>query len=317
MPEQRADIYTRITAEIATAIENGAGEWRMPWNHDGRSIARPRNVVSEKGYRGINVLALWVAARHSGYADGTWGTYQQWSQLGCQVRKGEKATTVVFWKQMHRHQHSGADPSDTDDANGDELEDRPRFFARGYYVFNAMQVDGYVPPDLPSLSDSERIARADAFFAALNIPVIIGGNEACYRPSSDRIFMPPFERFIDSASYYSCLGHEAGHATGAKHRLDRDLTGRFGSAKYAMDEVIAELTSSFIMADLGIAHRLRAEHAAYVASWIKTLKEDPRAIFTAASKAQAAADWMHAQQTLQFTDNSVNVGTNAIPQLCQ
>jgi antirestriction protein ArdC len=106
--------------------------------------------------------------------------------------------------------------------------------------------------------------------------------------------MPPFERFIDSASYYSCLGHETGHATGAKHRLDRDLTGRFGSAKYAMDEVIVELTSSFIMADLGIAHTARAENAAYIASWIEILKDDPRAIFTAASKAQAAADWMHA-----------------------
>jgi antirestriction protein ArdC len=299
MPEQHADIYTRITAEIATAIENGAGEWCMPWNHDGSSIARPRNVISDKGYRGINVLALWVAARHSGYANGTWGTYQQWSQLGCQVRKGEKATTVVFWKQMHRDQRSDADPSAADGTHCDEHEDRPRFFARGYYIFNAMQVDGYAPPDLPSLPDSERIARADAFFAALNIPIITGGNEACYRPSIDTVFAPPFERFIDAASYYSCLGHETGHATGAKHRLDRDLTGRFGSAKYAMDEVIVELTSSFIMADLGIAHRPRAEHAAYIASWIEILKDDPRAIFTAASKAQAAADWMHAQQPRQ------------------
>ncbi len=108
--------------------------------------------------------------------------------------------------------------------------------------------------------------------------------------------MPPFVRFIDAASYYSCLGHETGHATGAKHRLDRDLTGRFGSATYAMDEVIVELISSFIMADLGIAHKPRAEHAAYIASWIELLKNDRRAIFTAVGKAQNAADWMHAQQ---------------------
>jgi N-terminal domain of anti-restriction factor ArdC len=102
-------------------------------------------------------------ARRSGYVDGTWGTYQQWSQLGCQARKGEKATSVVFWKQMHRHQHADADPSDADGAHCGEHEDRPRFFARGYYVFNARQVDGYAPPDLPSLPDSERIARADTF----------------------------------------------------------------------------------------------------------------------------------------------------------
>jgi antirestriction protein ArdC len=212
---------------------------------------------------------------------------------------------------MDRRQHSDADPSDTDGAHSDEHEDQPRFFARGYCVFNARQVDGYAPPDLPSLPDSERIVRADAFFAALNIPIITGGNEACYRPSIDTVFMPPFERFIDAASYYSCLGHETGHATGAKHRLDRDLTGRFGSAKYAMDEVIVELTSSFIMADLGIAHRPRAEHATYIASWIEILKDDPRAIFAAASKAQAAADWMHAQQSRQMlTGDSVD---NAAP----
>jgi antirestriction protein ArdC len=108
--------------------------------------------------------------------------------------------------------------------------------------------------------------------------------------------MPSFAHFVDAASYYSCLGHEAGHAVGAKHRLDRGLTGRFGSAKYAMDEVVAELTSSFVMADLGIANQPRAEHAAYLESWLKVLKNNPRAIFTAASKAQAAADWTHAQQ---------------------
>jgi antirestriction protein ArdC len=183
----------------------------MPWNHDGSSIARPRNIISEKGYRGINVLALWVAARHSGYADGTWGTYQQWSQLGCQVRRGENATTVVFWKQMRKDHRSDADPSGAADDRYDEREDRPRFFARGYSVFNAMQVDGYAPSDLPSLPDSERITRADAFFAALNVPIITGGNEACYRPSIDTIFMPPFERFTDAASYYSCVGHETAH----------------------------------------------------------------------------------------------------------
>ena len=304
MSESRADIYTRITAEIVSAIENGAGEWRVPWNHDGSSIARPHNVASDKGYRGINVLALWVAASGSGYTSGTWGTYQQGSQLGCQVRRGEKATTVVFWKQMRRDERVDGGADDGNGADCDEREDRPRFFARGYCVFNAGQVDGYAQPDLPRLPESERLARADAFFAALNIPIITGGDEACYRPDIDTVFMPPFERFVDAASYYSCLGHETGHATGAKHRLNRELTGRFGSAKYAMDEVIVELTSSLILADLGIAYEPRAEHAAYIASWLEVLKKEPRAIFTAASKAQAAADWMHAQQPSADTAES-------------
>jgi antirestriction protein ArdC len=286
----RTDIYNRIAAEIVSAIEKGAGEWHMPWHHDGSSIARPRNVASKSGYRGINVLALWVAARHAGYSSGIWGTYQQWSQLGSQVRKGEKATTVVFWKQMRTGDSSGAEPG------CDEREEQALFFARGYCVFNASQVDGYAPHDMPHLSEAERITRADAFFFALDIPIVTGGQRACYRPDIDTVFMPSFVHFVDAASYYSCLGHEAAHAVGAKHRLDRDITGRFGSAKYAMDEVVAELTSSFVMADLGIANQPRAEHAAYIASWLKILKNDPRAIFTAASKAQAAADWMHARQ---------------------
>jgi antirestriction protein ArdC len=290
----RADIYTRITADIVAAIEQGAGEWEMPWHHDGSSIARPRNVVSDKAYRGINVLALWVAAHRAGYTGGIWGTYRQWAERGCQVRGGETATTVVFWKQIGRRNDGEGSTHDPDPP--DEDGGRPRFFARGYYVFNEAQVDGHVREELPCLPESERIARADAFFAALNIPIVLGGNEACYRPDIDTIFMPPFERFFDAASFYSSLGHEAAHGTAAKHRLDRDLTGRFGSAKYAMDEVVCELTSSFVLADLGIAHRPRAEHAAYIASWLKALKDDPRAIFTAASKAQQAADWMHAQQ---------------------
>jgi len=226
---------------------------------------------------------------------GIWCTYRQWAERGCQVRRGETATTVVFWKRLGGSQDDdsseNADPSDHDEGGR-----RPRFLARGYSVFNEAQVDGYLREELPCLPESERIARADAFFAALNIPMVIRGNDACYRPDIDTIFMPPFEHFFDAASFYSCLYHESAHAVGHPSRLDRNLTGRFGSANYAMDEVLCELTSSFVLADLGIAHRPRAEHAAYISSWLNALKSDPRAIFTAAGKAQQAADWMHAQQ---------------------
>jgi antirestriction protein ArdC len=239
MPERRTDIYDRITAEIVSAIEKGAGEWRMPWHHDGSTTVRPRNVASDKGYRGINILALWVAARRAGYTSGIWGTYRQWSGLGCQVRRDERATTVVFWKQTHQNDRGAEETDDGNVRDDGEREDRPRFFARGYCVFNASQVDGYAPPELACLPESERVARADAFFAALDIPVIAGGDRAGYRPDLDTIFMPAFGNFLDAASYYSCLGHESGHAVGAKHRLDRDLTGRFGTAGYAMEEVVA------------------------------------------------------------------------------
>jgi antirestriction protein ArdC len=294
----RADIYSRITDDIIAAIENGAGEWQMPWHHDGTSIARPRNVASDKAYRGINVLALWVAAHRARYTSGIWGTYRQWAERGCQVRRGERAASVVFWKQMGRRDDGEPSSDDQDASHHDDRSGRPRFFARGYHVFNEAQVDGHahVREELPCLAESQRLAHADAFFAALNIPMVFEGGEACYRPYIDTIFMPPFERFLDAASFYSCLAHETGHAVGHPTRLNRDLSGRFGSARYAMDEVVCELTASFVTADLGIAHRPRQEHAAYIANWLPALKNEPRAIFTAASQAQQAADWMHAQQ---------------------
>lgn len=169
-------------------------------------------------------------------------------------------------------------------------------FARGFSLFNIAQVDNYSAPEVPQLAESERIAHAEAFIAALKVPIIIGGDMAYYQPSSDTVHLPPFERFKDAVSHASVSVHEHAHASGAKHRLDRDLTGRFGSFSSSMEEAIAELTASFVLADLGLAHQPRPDHAAYIASWMEVLKSDPRAIFTAASKAQQAADWMHQQQ---------------------
>jgi antirestriction protein ArdC len=299
---ERADIYTRITQEIVAAIEaeTTAGGWKLPWHHDGSAIARPMNLTSQKYYRGINILSLWVAAMKSGYGSGLWGTYRQFAAAGAQVRKGERSTTVVFWKQFKR--------GDADDAShaggsgglggddGDDSHCRPRFMAKGYAVFNATQVDGLDLPTQPVLPETERIEAAERFFANLRIPIRTEGDQACYVPSLDVVRMPPFARFRSAGHFYATLGHECGHATGAKHRLDRDLGGRFGSERYALDEQIAELTASFVMADLGLAYTARPESTAYLASWLKVLKNDTRAIFTAASKAQAAADWMHAQQ---------------------
>jgi len=292
MAETRADIYSRITTEIVAAIEAGAGEWRMPWHHDGTSIARPVNVASAKSYRGVNILALWIAAHAKGYASGLWGTYRQWAARGAQVRRGEKSTSIVFWKQIRGTKEEGDEP-----AAGMEDEDkRPRFVARGYSVFNKAQVEGFEESETPRLPESARIAHAERFFAALGIPVTWGADAAFYRIDEDRIHMPDFGCFTDAVAAYGSLYHEAGHATGAPHRLDRKLMQRFGNQAVAAEELVAELTASFILADLGLAHHPRPDHAAYVASWLRVLKDDPRAIFTAASKAQAAADWMHAQQ---------------------
>lgn len=285
----RADVYTRVTSQIITAMESGAGAWRMPWHHNGSLTTRPTNVQSGKRYRGINVLALWAAADGAGYGDGLWGTYKQWQAAGAQVRNGERATTVVLWKEF-------APTRQSDEVEGSEDEGRPRLFARAFWVFNRAQVDNYSPLARPALPEADRIAEADSFFAGLQIPMVSGQHDAHYRLDEDRIYMPDFGSFASPADFAGTLFHEAGHATGAKHRLDRDFGKGFGDRARAMEEAVAELTASYILADLGIAHHPRPDHAAYIASWIKLLKDDSRAIFTAASKAQQAADWMHSQQ---------------------
>jgi antirestriction protein ArdC len=147
------------------------------------------------------------------------------------------------------------------------------------------------------LDEAERHTHADAFIASLGVAIEHGGESAYYRPSTDTVHLPCFASFRDAASYYGVAIHECGHATGAKHRLDRDLTGRFGSRSYAAEEMCVEMAAGFVLADLGIAHHPRPDHAAYISSWLEVLKDDPRAIFTAASKAQAIADWMHLKQT--------------------
>lgn len=284
----RADVYSRVTAEIIAAIEGGTGEWRAPWFHNATGIARPTNIASGKRYRGINTLALWAAGYAADYSDGLWGTYKQWQEAGAQVREGERSTTVVLWREVQASR-SADNEDDSDDGHR-------RMFARAFSVFNVAQVEGYERPLIPVLPESERLAHAEAFIANLGIKTVFGGSEAYYRPTEDTVFMPDFASFRDPASFYGVWLHENGHASGAKHRIDRDLSGRFGSAAYAAEECCVEILSGLVLADLGIAHHPRADHAAYVASWLKVLKDDPKAIFTAASKAQQAADWMHAQQ---------------------
>ncbi len=196
--QNRASIYERITAEIITAMEKDAGEYRMPWHHDGSPAARPTNVATGVAYRGLNILALWAAAEHAGYSHGLWGTYRCWAKLGAQVRKGERATLAVFWKRT-----DGAENGDDEDSGR-----RPRMFARGFSLFNLTQVENFSAPEAPRLAESERIAHAEAFVAALKVPIVIGGDMAYYRPSTDTVHLPPFERFKDAVSAVGVNVHE-------------------------------------------------------------------------------------------------------------
>lgn len=300
------DIYQRITDQIVAAIEAGTGDWKMPWHtqsgHD--NIIRPVNAVSGKAYRGVNTLALWIAADEKGYQQHEWATFKQWQDKGATVRKGEKGSLIIFWKIGDIGDGKAAESEDGEVDSAQQGKSRP-ILARGYVVFNADQVDGYTPqaaPETPEPSpvqQPERIARADQFFAALGADIRHGGNRAFYRPSTDHIQMPAFEAFHDPIAYYGTLGHEAAHWTSAKHRLDRDLSGRFGSEAYAAEELIAELSAAFLSADLALTNEPRPDHAAYVTSWLKVLKNDNRAIFTAAAKAQQAIDYLHKLQEVE------------------
>jgi antirestriction protein ArdC len=279
---EKKDIFQRVTDMIVKAIEEGAGSYRMPWRTSGGFPNSPINAVTKRPYRGINVLILWATAQAKGYKSGTWATYKQWQELGAQVRKGEKSANVVFWKFFEREE----------DSESEEKSTRRAPMARDYWVFNAEQVDGYVAKDEASPTEMERIESAEAFFKGLNIKMEDGGNEAFYRPATDTVHMPPFIAFKEPLSYYSVLSHETTHWTGAPHRLNRDMKSRFGSESYAVEELIAELGAAFLCGELGIPTDPRTDHAPYIASWLKVLKNDKRAIFAAAAKAQEAVDWM-------------------------
>ena len=261
----------------------------MPWHTSGRFAFSPINVTSKKPYRGINTVCLWASAQSKGYESGEWGTYQQWQDRGAQVRKGEKATMVVFWK----FANSGNRADDANDADDSLPTSGSRLlFTKGYSVFNAAQVDGYTPKADAERPMPERIEHAEAFFRGIGADLRHGGNQAFYSPATDHIQLPPFAAFRDSISYYSVLAHESTHWTANAARCNRELGKRFGDSAYAAEELIAELGAAFTCAHLGLTTEPREDHAQYIQSWLKVLKADKRAIFTAASKAQQAADWL-------------------------
>lgn len=293
METEKQDIYQRVTTQIIEAVEAGVRGCRMPWHVTAESSLMPLNAASKRFYRGINVLVLWASAAVKSYPSNVWATYKQWQELGAQVREKEKSTTVVLWKFPEREQLDEEQDEETGRKQGRGI------LARGYSVFNAAQVDGYQPPAIEPLDDALRNAAADRFFATLHAEIQFGGAAAYYDPVGDFIQMPEYRLFRDVSGFYGTLAHEMTHWSGAPQRLNRDLTPRFGSAGYAVEELVAELGAAFLCATLGMSSEPRPDHASYIQSWLGALRNDKRAIFTAASKAQAAVDWMHAQQGAQ------------------
>lgn len=292
----RADVYASITAKIVADLEQGIRPWFKPWNaeHAAGKITRPlrHNGIP---YKGINVVMLWSASVAQGYACPLWLTFKQAQALGGRVRKGETGELVVYADRITR--------TETAD-NGQEVE-REIPFLKGYTVFNAEQCEGLPAqyqgrPEAPALPATARLAHADAFFSQTGANIRHGGTRAYYAEGSDHVQMPPFETFRDAESHAATLAHELIHWTKHPSRLARDFGRvRFGDESYAKEELVAELGSAFLAADLGLTPDVQPDHAAYIGTWLKALKDDRKLIFMAASHAQRAADYLHSLQPSQ------------------
>jgi antirestriction protein ArdC len=288
----RLDLYAKVTGQIVSELERGVTPWTKPWSaeHLAGHVSRPLRH-NQRPYSGMNVLLLWSRAVSSGYRAPVWMTFRQALELGAHVRKAEVGTMVVYASAFSKNEQ---------DDEG-RISERKIPFLKTYTVFNVEQIEGlaaaYHAP-MEVLEPDRRIERAERFFAATGADIRHGGAEAYYALQLDRVQLPPFEAFRDPESYYATLAHECTHWTRHPSRLDRDFgRKRFGDEGYAKEELVAELGAAFLCADLGLELTPRPDHAAYIASWLQALRGDQRLIFTAATHAQRAVDYLAALQT--------------------
>ncbi len=290
---EKQDVYSRVTEKIVADLEKGNLTWLQPWQagHVAGQVSRPLRSVGMP-YRGINILMLWAAAMESNYVCPIWLTYKQAQEIGGQVRKGEKGSLVVYANTINK-------TKTTDE--GEEIEEAIPFM-KGYTVFNAEQIDKlpahfYARAEPVLETPLERKEHLERFFAATGADIRHGDNRAFYRIDTDFVQMPELQAFKEVERYYATAAHELTHWTRHPSRLGRDLgRKRFGDKGYAMEELVAEIGSAFLCADLGIEPETREDHAAYIKTWLTVLKNDKRAIFSAAGHAQRAVDYLQGLQ---------------------
>jgi antirestriction protein ArdC len=284
------DLYQTVTDQIVAMLEAGVVPWRSPIL--GRSSAgHPKNLNTGKQYRGVNVFLLAFTAFAKGYGSSYWLTFNQAKERGGSVKKGEKSSMVVFWKQYET----------TDKESG-----KPAIVPvlRYYNIFNAEQVDGieipdavkFEPIDFKPIEAAERIASNFAGGPAVEHD---GGQQACYRPSTDTVHMPERTRFASVEEYYATLFHEISHATGHSSRLDRKLDTDprpFGSPDYGKEELVAEMSAAFLCGHAGLQPSVITNQAAYIGGWLKQLKSDKKLVVSAAGQAQRSADWIRGER---------------------
>lgn len=284
--ESRLDIHQAVTDTIVAALERGVGEWKMPW-HQGNGLSFIPTNIEGHSYRGLNVLGLTCAALNKNYGTNVWGSFRQLQAANLQVRKGEKASIVIFYKQFTVE----PDPEDEEDEGA-------RRVLKYYSVFNVEQCDGWVAPEAPPPTPPfEKLANVERVFAATGCKIIVGGDRALYDRVTDDVHMPDLHLFLGDEvarreAYYASLAHEVGHWTGAPHRLDRVKGKKFGDENYSWEEITVELAAAMLCAELKITPAVREQHAEYISHWIRVLKGDKRAIFHIAAAASRAAEYI-------------------------
>lgn len=297
------DIRQTITDKIIAMLEKGGNEARSRWTkaaHNGF----PRNGATGKSYQGVNVLILWDEAIERGYASNVWLTYKQAEGLGAQVRKGEKAVMCAYFDMVPR---KGSEASQ-DEGDGSE---KPGFYpmCKPFWLFNVAQIDG-LPEALTQTEEKtpefNPIEEAEKVLAASGAQINHGYDGAFYAPSKDQICMPARERFTTPENYYATALHELTHWTGHVSRLNRQFGKRFGDDAYAFEELVAELGAAFVVGHIGFVDATIENHAAYVESWLKVLKNDKTAIFTASKQASMAYEFILGNGGEKAANNAAN-----------
>ena len=280
------DLATHITSHLIKRIKAAdlANSTGPLWTGGALTHFAPLNATTGDYYKGINVLALYIAGTDNGYSTAQWATYNQWNKIGAQVRKGESGTRIVKWVPI-----KSKDDDQPQDPN--EAPQKRRLVPKVYTVHNADQVDGYdTPADTTDPVDT--LANVETFIANTEATINRGGGRAFYRISTDEIHLPDADRFTSTEAHYAVWLHELTHWTGATHRLNRELGHAKDSAEYAREELVAELGAAMLCARLHITPEPRDDHATYLKFWLKDLTDDTKTIAAAAAQAQHALEYL-------------------------
>lgn len=291
-------VYEIVTQKIIKQLESGVAPWRKPW-----TCQTPTSLLTQKEYRGLNVFTL----ASQGFPSRFWLTYNQATKLGGRIRKGEKSSPVIFW--------NIGDEQETTAQDGAKETSRP-FLLRYYSVFNLSQAEGIDIPAslLQETRTNDPIKTCEQIVTNMpNPPAFEQSDKAWYSPSHDIVGMPARGLFHSSEEYYATEFHELAHSTGHAKRLHRDNFDNpvsFGSESYSKEELIAEMTAAMLCGIAGIEQRILENSAAYLKMWIGRLKSDSRLLFSAASQAQKAADFIQGKPQYQLADASATQGLN-------